>query len=65
MTDRHLNGQTEFPLIDSTPERGRVKIRCHRYSRNIFVEILESWSEEDNDRTPSFLKFNLKKPYML
>ena len=26
MTDRQTNGQTELPLIDSTPERGRVKI---------------------------------------
>ena len=25
MTDRQTNGQTELPLIDSTPERGRVK----------------------------------------
>ena len=23
--DRQTNGQTDFPLIDSTPERGRVK----------------------------------------
>ena len=26
MTDRQTNGQTELPLIDSTPERGRVKM---------------------------------------
>ena len=26
MTDRQMDKWTEFPLIDSTPERGRVKI---------------------------------------
>ena len=25
MTDKRTNGQTEFPLVDSTPVRGRVK----------------------------------------
>ena len=34
------NGQTDFPLIDSTPERGRVKIMQISYnSEGLFGNI--------------------------
>ena len=32
ITDRRTDKWTEFPFVDSTPVRGRVKINRHRYS---------------------------------
>ena len=35
MTDRQTNGQTEIPLIDSTPERGRVKTHMCAFDQTL------------------------------
>ena len=62
--DRQTNGQmdkwTEFPLIDSTPERGRVK-RCKMLAQGKCVEgslcLNKRWNITTDLLTSSMLTF--------